>query len=372
MVARAARRVDVSDSPGYLMLEDALAQPELLAPPPAVVPRFAYEGRVTGFGSEPKFGKSTLAGQMTACLARGEPFLDEPLTAAPSLWLALDEPIGDVVRRLVHFGADHGVALVTQRPGLIDLETMIKDLSAKLLVVDTITEFAGGLVEDGNSAQQWQPVYAALRGICQRTNCAGLLLDHTGKANPHSLVGSLHKMAGCDLVLTMAGTEDSPRIRHLRARGRIACTDFSLAWDGERNTLHTGELSLDTRVFHVIAATPGLSRTKIRDAVIGKAKAIDEAISALERRGLIENRGGSAAAQFHVKAQRPGTGPGQGWDRPPLELLSDVGHSGTGSGQGSGQAPLSRSLRESWGQGPPGRVPAEEETERLAIAEEGT
>lgn len=370
MATSSARGVGMSEGTLYLMLEDALARPELLAPPPAVVPRLAWAGRLTGLGSEPKFGKSTLTGQAVACLSRGVPFLDEPLAPARTLWIALDEPLADVVRRLADFGATGNVALVTQRPGMAELLNMIRDLEAKLLVVDTITEFAAGLVEDGNSGQQWQPIYAGLRNVLTATGCAGLVLDHTGKSNPHSLVGSLQKSAGCDLVLTMEGKEDSPNVRHIRARGRIPCSNFSIIWDGERNSLHMGELSLETRVYHVVVATGGLSKTKIRERVTGKGKAVDAAIDGLERRGMIEDRGGTGGHAYHVKRENPGTGPGRGWDRPPLELLSDVGHSGTGLGQGSGQPPLSHPLRGVVGTGVRKTAVSEDEIERLAIASE--
>jgi hypothetical protein len=360
----------MSQGAGYLMLEEALARPELLAPPPAVVPRLAWAGRLTGLGSEPKFGKSTLTGQAVACLARGVPFLDEPLARARTLWIALDEPLADVVRRLADFGATGNVALVTQRPGMAELLKMIRNLEAKLLVVDTMTEFAAGLVEDGNSGQQWQPIYSGLRNVLTETGCAGLVLDHTGKSNPHSLVGSLQKSAGCDLVLTMTDTEDSPNIRSIRARGRIPCSNFSIAWDGERNSLHMGELSLETRVYHVVVATPGLSRTKIRERVTGKAKLVDAALDALERRRLIEDRGGTNGHAYHVKRENPGTGSGRGWDRPPLELVSDVGHCGTGAGQGSGQTPCPYPLTGVGRDRVRNTGESEEETERLAIEAE--
>lgn len=358
----------MSEGTAYLMLEDALARPELLAPPPAVVPRLAWAGRLTGLGSEPKFGKSTLAGQAVACLARGIPFLDEPLTAAMTLWIPLDEPLADVVRRLADMGATGNVAFVTQRPGMAELQQMIQELNAKLLVVDTITEFAAGLVEDGNSGQQWQPIYSGLRNVLTATGCAGLVLDHTGKSNPHSLVGSLQKSAGCDLVLTMAGTEDSPNVRHIRARGRIPCSDFSIAWDGERNSLHMGELSLETRVYHAVVAKPGLSLTKIRERVMGKGKTVDAAVEGLKRRGMIEDRGGDNGHAYHVRAENSGTGPGRGWDRPPLELLGDAGQGGTGAGQGNGQTPCPYPLTGVGRDRVSDTAVSEEETERRAIA----
>ena len=305
----------MSEAATYLMLEDALKHPHLLEPPPAVIQRIAYEGRLGALGGEAKIGKSELMRQATAAYVRGEPFLGEPLARGIAVWVALDEAVGDTVRGLVKHGADSGVALVTVRPGILELEEMIQKLGAKLLVIDTITEFAAGLVEDGNSGSQWQPIYAQLRGILQRTSCAGVVLDHTAKGSPHSLVGSLQKMAGVDLVLTMTRTEDSPNIRHIRARGRIPCSDFSLSYDGERSTLHTGELSLETRVFHVVVACPGASLSKIREQVVGKAKTIDGALDALERRGMIENLGKNGTRSYHVRVPNLGTGPGQGFAR---------------------------------------------------------
>ena len=350
---------------GYLMLEDALQRPELLEPPPNVVPRLAWEGRLTGLGSDPKAGKSTLLGQAAAALVQGIPFLDEPLAAARVVWLGLDEAPADYVRRLAGFGAQRGVALVAHRPRFDQLETIIRDLDAKLLVVDTVTELAVGLVEDGNSGHQWAPIYSGLRGILQRTGCAGVLLDHTGKANPHSLVGSIQKMAGCDVVLTMTTPDKAtPNIRHIQARGRIYCPDFSLCWDGERNTLHTGELSLETRVYHAVVASPGISTTRVRSAVGGKAGAVDTALKALAYRRMIEDRGGAGGHQFYVVSKNDGTGPGQGWDRPPLESLSAVGQGGTGLGQGLGQAPLSPPSTRVWGTGVSQPAISDEEMDR--------
>jgi hypothetical protein len=70
-----------------------------------------------------------------------------------------------------------------------------------------------------------------------------------------------------------------------------------------------GELSLETRVYHVVVATPGASRSKIRERVTGKARAVDAAIDALERREMIEDRGHAGGHAYHAKGQNPGTGP---------------------------------------------------------------
>src|SRR5215218_2310626 len=92
----------------YHRLEDLLARPELLEPPPVVLPRLAWAGRVTLLASPEKTGKSTLVGQAVAAKAQGKDFLGEPTERGSTLWLALDEPLNDVVRRFVRYGArDH-------------------------------------------------------------------------------------------------------------------------------------------------------------------------------------------------------------------------------------------------------------------------
>jgi hypothetical protein len=49
--------------------------------------------------------------------------------------------------------------------------------------VDTLTEFAAGIVDDLNVAVQWQPLLKALRGILlQRTGAGGVLLHHANQS----------------------------------------------------------------------------------------------------------------------------------------------------------------------------------------------
>ena len=288
-----------SAAPVY-RLEDLLLRPELLEPPPVVIPRLAWRGRLTALGSAPKMGKSTLVGQAVAAFVQGEPFLDEPLAVGRVLWLALDEPIGDTVRRLVQHGAQGGVWLMQERPDPETLEGILTEEQIQLLVIDTVTEWAAGLVEDHNASGQWQPLYQQLRAVLQKTDAGGVLLDHTPKGNAEVLAGSLQKMAGVDLVLTMTTSPESPNVRTIRGRGRVPCTDFTVVYDGERSTLRTGELSLDTRIFHQIAQRPGIGLAALRERMGVRGEAVDRAVTALQRRGMVEDRGHRGARAFHI------------------------------------------------------------------------
>jgi hypothetical protein len=349
----------MSDNVGSIELRDALEKPELLRGPVVVIPRLAWEGRVTALGSAPKDGKSTLVGQAVAAKVRGETFLGEPTQAGNVVWLALDEPLGDTVARLRDFHARDGVTLFTERPGMVELEEIVTARQAHLIVIDTLTEFVAGIVDDGDKQAQWTPILKAVRGIAQRTNCAVLLLDHTGKSNSGSLLGSTQKAAGVDLIITMApprlkkDDDDAPpsNIRHFVSRGRVAATPFSLIWDGERNILGTGELSIETRIYYAIMAQPGISKSELRAKVGGASKSVDRSVDQLVSRGMISDtvstsKGGTISGHSYT-ANLPGDKSAGSQGRVRVEELDEkpMSQAESGASQGSRQGTLTAPLK---------------------------
>lgn len=332
--------------PTVYELRALLERPELLTPPPVVLPRLAWEGRSTLLAWPEKSGKSTLMGQGVAALVTGTPFLGQPTEPARVLWLALDEPIGDLVRRLYTYGARDGVTVCAENltPGA--LERLITERGIRLVVVDTLTEFAAGIVDDLNAAVQWQPLLKALRGILQRTGAGGVLLHHsnktTGKYRDSSQIG-----AGVDAIIEMTPAEEDPTVRRCKARGRMRMGDFVIRFVDPWYQLEAGELPLDMRIYRAVEARPGISKRNLRSAVGGKAKAIDAMIASLVRARVIEDRGeNSACAYFTVSplaAAGPGLEAGHAWDTPrdtpPANELSPLGHGGSRSGHGSGHTP---------------------------------
>jgi RecA-family ATPase len=75
-----------AELPSYYQLRDLLQRPELLHPPPVVVPRLAWEGRITLLAAPEKPGKSTLLGQAVAAVAQGHDFLGDPVEQGVTLW----------------------------------------------------------------------------------------------------------------------------------------------------------------------------------------------------------------------------------------------------------------------------------------------
>jgi hypothetical protein len=316
---------DTPFGPPFEMLEDLLLHPELLAPPPVVLPRFAWAGRLTMVAAREKAGKSTLIGQAVAALAEDQLFLGEPIRPTTVLWLGLDEPKGDIVRRLADYGATGRVALMTEHRGNLLLEDAILELEAGLVVIDTLLEFASGNVEDTNSAMQWQPVLKSLRGILQRTNAAGILLHHGKKGPDGGYRDSTQIGAGVDAIIEMREVEEDPTLRKCRYRGRLRGEDFAVRFTDGRYELDAGTPTLEMRVLQVIAATPGASSKLLRDTVGGKAREVDAAVKDLLARGAITDRGDAVRHRFVIRP--PGQGLGQA-----TQIVA--GQGGTSSGQG--------------------------------------
>ena len=89
----------------YASLAELMANPDLREPPTVVIPGLAWKGRTTLLSGAPKSGKSTLTNDAGARVTRAEKFLGG--TCAPGIVLVLsEEHAGDIVRRLVAFGAD--------------------------------------------------------------------------------------------------------------------------------------------------------------------------------------------------------------------------------------------------------------------------
>lgn len=337
----------VSDDTGpvYYQLRDLLEKPELLRPPPVVVPRLAWEGRVTLLAAPEKAGKSTLLGQACAALAEGAEFLGDPVEQGTVLWYALDEPLSDVVRRLGGYGAHDNIVISQERPSPPQLEAAIREHNARAVVADTLIEFVAGVVADLNQAAQWQPVLRFLRVVMQRTGAACVLVHHANKTTKgyrdSSQIG-----AGVDAIIEMYEAEEDRAVRRFRTRGRMPMEDFRLRFIGERYELEEGALPLEVRVYRVIDSSPGIGMRQLRRAVTGKGAAIAATVAELIQAGAVRDEGGATGRAFHTtKLRAIWTGHARDTlrDTPPEELLSDDGQTGTRPGHATGHAPVSRS-----------------------------
>jgi hypothetical protein len=240
-----------------------------------------------------------------AAKAQGADFLGESVEQGTSIWLALDEPLDDLVRRLVRYGARDHVVICQEPIDLAKLEALIAEVGAKVLVIDTLSEFARGLVDDYNSAAQWTPQLQGLRSVLQGTGAGGILLHHsakaTGRYRDSSAIG-----AGVDAILEMSTPPEDQVVRVIRARGRMVMSDFRLRFVDPLYHLEGTEMPLELRVYRVVESHPGVSQNRIREAVYGATKAIDRTLEDLCRRGAIEDRASGRGHAYYVKLAENG------------------------------------------------------------------
>jgi putative DNA primase/helicase len=342
-----------TSGPRVYSLAELYADPELTRLPPLIVPRLAYQGRVTLLAGREKSGKSTLITAAAASVSAGDAFLGEATPGAVVLYLALEEHLGDVARRFHLFNADAQRVHVVPRleHGCADLRTLVDRYRPSLLVVDTLAALASGSVEDFNSAAQWLPLLNSLVALAHETNTATVLLHHASKANgkyrDSTAIGG-----AVDMIIEVNDPEDvaDPTRREVGVRGRLPGSNFAFRFDGTAHVLATpiSDVPYETRVLEYLRANPGQSKTAIRDAVTGSNKAIDAALSRLVASGLVEHLGDGRTSRYEAiwsrdDTDRPETaGQGRGRVRgrvadssPPQ--LDERGRIRAGSGQGSGQ-----------------------------------
>jgi hypothetical protein len=353
---RAECAMGVNGAVEVFALADLLQRPELLRPPPVVVPLFAWQGRLTMLAGAEKVGKSTVIGQAVAAVSQGEDFLGQRVAAVNVLYLDLDESVSDLVRRLHRHGARDRVYVVRERPGMEELIGLINSHQIGLVVIDTVGEFVTGLVDDFNSAAQWTPILKALRAAMEETGCAGVFLHHTVRGGKR-YADSRALGAGVDVILTMCSEDDDTSVRKVKALGRLEVADFRLRFDGRQYDVADGaeaaEVTLQARLCRAIASDPGIGKGKLRAAVGGGTAAADAALEFLLRDGVVEDRGNEKARAYHLVPLVAGDK-----GRVKVEVNRDrdeVTHESqreSDEGQGVSQAPLTGSFIPRDSQGP--------------------
>ena len=292
--------------PRIRTLQSVLDDPEAMKEPQAVLPRLAYEGRLTLLSAREKEGKSTLASAGAAAVSDGARFLGEMGKAGTVLWVGLEEHPGDTARRFQGFGAqgDQVFLLEMLEDPFADLAAAVEQSGAVLVVVDTLARFAETLVKDASKSTEWTPVMAGLARVARATGAAVLLLHHARKDGGYR--DSTAIGAGVDAIFEMTAGDDGTT-RRIKGRGRWAIEDFAIRLEGNRYMLAAGELTLDARVLLFTESNPGCSMRALRNGITGKTETITAAVSNLLATGAIEDRGDDSGRQLYPK----------GWEPPP-------------------------------------------------------
>lgn len=283
-------------------LSDLLKNEYIMRPPPAVVPRLAWGGRSTLLAAREKSGKSTLISFIAAQVTNPErQFLGEHTIFGDVLIVGLEEYLGDVARRLQHFGAD------PDRTTLVDgflgdpqqrtqeIRAHIEELTPVLVVVDSLVAFANGRGIDENDAAM-ATIVQPLTDLSHETGTAMIIVHHASKGTGKAR-GSTSIMGATDVVCEFfAPDEDAdPTLRRMRSVGRVPLVrSYDLRFDGDTYTTADGlDAPIEPKITRVVSERPGINMTDLTAAIGGRREAVLGSIRSMLASGFLLNRGES-------------------------------------------------------------------------------
>lgn len=321
--------------------------PQLLVPIAALIPWIAFLGRCSLLAAREKTGKSTLLAQAVAAHTTGGIFLGCQLDRAVVLWYCLDEMIADCIQRFLEMGGDPDYLIIsTERPTAGEMRAEVQACSAKVVVVDTLTELWRGMIRSEKDADEisvfLDPYIRAVREL----NTALVFSHHTPKSGyDYRGSGAIGAKVDVLLLLRRPGTgtraedlnetEEDPETddgrRILEGRGRgVPHFVHRLSFADRRYSLGEAPLPLRDRIVACLKQG-GASTRSIRERVRGKSQRITDTMTELEADKVVHRSG----SLWLLSEDRSHLGQTDGRE-PPLKPLS-ARHLSAGTAQEPGQ-----------------------------------
>jgi predicted ATP-dependent serine protease len=214
-----------------------------LPAPRWIVPDLLPAG-LASLAGRPKVGKSWLALQLAAAVARGRPFLECAVQRGPVLFVALEDPPRRLHDRLQVLAVPRGTpiqfstawpALNAGPSGLYDLQQCVAEMQPRLVVFDTLSQ-AIDSSPSSNSPASVTAVLASLQRIAHENNCCVLIVDHHKKPGQapdviNDILGSTGKAAVIDTAWGLY-KERGMRGATLRVTGRdVTACELTIEFD---------------------------------------------------------------------------------------------------------------------------------------------
>ncbi len=296
-------------------LDELWDNESVMKPPPAVVPRLAWAGRITLLAAREKSGKSTLTGFVSAQVSQGRPFVGVDCAKGDVLVIGLEEFIGDTARRLRHFDADATrVHLVDRligdpqsRPQ--EVRSHMESVTPALVIIDSLSAYSAGAITDENNATQMTAVLKPLADLAHETGTAILVLHHANKASGKAR-GSTGIMANADVVCEFFAPEEKedtdPTLRRMRSAGRVPVLPrWDFRFDGDTYVLADGtETPIEQRIIAVISSRPAISQRDVQDAIGGRWSDVQSAIGRMLATGQLLNISHGKAYKLVVPGEK--------------------------------------------------------------------
>lgn len=192
-------------------------------PPRWTITPYIQRGKGTLIQGDNGTGKTVLACGFAAAVSSGTPILGIRIeTPGDVIVLSVEDDMPILRGRIESSGGDmarchfvteaHQITLTSP-----ELEELIKEVSAKLIILDPLQAFLGANV-DMHMANQTRPVLAHLFQMCDRNDCACLIVGHNGKnvvnkAAVNMALGSVDIPASMRSIIHLITNPDDPEER---------------------------------------------------------------------------------------------------------------------------------------------------------------
>jgi hypothetical protein len=255
----------------------------------------------------------------------GKPWLGFPCERATVLIVdeesgerRLRRRLGDVMRGHdapadipLYYTSLHGFNL-TQTGGASDLEALISEVRPGLVVIDALADLMLG--GDENLVRDTQPVFARLRRIAERQDCAFEIIHHVNRSGRYrgssALKGAVDSMlllkSGIDSPLITFKTEKTRDMSSMEFHAAARFGDGTFSLDADDTEAESPGLYRSDRL--VLEALEDIGPATVR-SIIGRSgwgspKTARRAVYRLARLGLIRrvDGGGKGMEATYAKA----------------------------------------------------------------------
>jgi hypothetical protein len=208
---------------------------------PWVVRGFAAAGGMTNIDAKIKMGKTTFAFAMAAAVVEGKDFIGQATTKVPAVYLT-EQPLASLKQALrraglwghkdLHILRWHQVSNSTWPEIAAKARAKCAEVGAKLLIVDTVGQFAGFKTEEENSSGPWMEAMRPLQEILP-DSVAVINLMHGRKSGGDvgdSARGSSAGGGVADILISIRRPEGNhgPNFRKLESLSRFDETPSGL------------------------------------------------------------------------------------------------------------------------------------------------
>lgn len=285
-----------------IKLSDLLKEPDELVP--WLVDKTLPSGGFSVIAAKPKVGKSTIARNLALSVAKGEPFLDKPVSKGSVIYYALEEKKSEVKKHFQDMGADGTEDIYIYTGGtpvdaIRQIREVVESIRPALIIVDPL--FRLTKIKDGNDYAQVMTALEPLSRLARDTGAHVLCVHHSGKGDRQSgdsVLGSTAIFGSVDTLLIMKRLEAYRTISSFQRYGDDL-PETTLHFDKNSRTVEIGKPKIEEDIDSLKKAIieflssqgEPVIKPVIMDEVEGRAVIKRKALTELVRDGRITRDG---------------------------------------------------------------------------------